>query len=553
MPWPLRLSIAKLRPYGAALLLKLAIVSTFVGLFLAGDYLLFRRLFGAIANIEALTPFFAVGLLQNLLGMVFLVSFVVLFFSALTASIGSFFSDLDLDIYHAAPVPRIRILVARWAKTFLQSAWVVILFLTPLFAALAVQYKLGVLFVIETVLYLAVLLATPVSLASALIIVLIRYFPVRRVHQIVVTLAIIMLTLVVVGFRMTRPERLFREISTDDVVRVLEAIEIPAAKYYPSGWFADVVVGGIEHTPSFVSASRLLGLAGAAFALFLFVGRAYFAAFVRARESLAPVALGSTPMLRVLDSLLARRDPMVRAMTSKEVRVLTRDVAQWSQLFMMIALLFIYLYNIKTLPLEGDVRAVLVAFANLGMCGFVIAAICLRFAYPSVSSEGRAFWILRTAPISYRRLLWVKAIVFAIPLTILAIFLTGFANVLLSSPLPVWIYTMSASVVMAVTLVSLGVGMGGIAPNFASESPLEVGLSLGGFAYMAISMMYVGAMMILSARPMHRFMLRIIFGVQDERAAYLQALPLVIAIVLSLLLTLVPMELARRRISRPAE
>ena len=75
--------------------------------------------------------------------------------------------------------------------------------------------------------------------------------------------------------------------------------------------------------------------------------------------------------------------PFVDRLVKVDLRTLTRDVAQWSQLFMMAALLFIYLYNVRMLPLGGDTRATIIAYANLGMAGFVVAAICLRFAYPS--------------------------------------------------------------------------------------------------------------------------------------------------------------------------
>src|SRR5439155_3138220 len=136
---------------------------------------------------------------------------------------------------------------------------------------------------------------------------------------------------------------------------------------------------------------------------------------------MAPAALGARAFARISDRLLARVDAPMRAMLSKEIRTLSRDVAQWSQLFLMAALMFIYLYNIRMLPLGGDARATIVSYANLGMAGFIIAAICLRFAYPSVSSEGKAFWILQSAPVSYRRLLIAKVIVYAVPLTVLSL------------------------------------------------------------------------------------------------------------------------------------
>jgi len=287
------------------------------------------------------------------------------------------------------------------------------------------------------------------------------------------------------------------------------------------------------------------------FIAFVFGARAtYFVAFVRARESMAPVALGSAWATRMLDTLFARASLPMRAMIAKEVRVLARDVAQWSQLFLMAALMFIYLYNIRMLPLGGDARATIVAYANLGMAGFVVAAICLRFAFPSVSSEGKAFWMLRTAPISYREFLRVKVLVYAAPLTLLALILTAFANVMLDANAVVWTFTMFGASLLAVTLVSLGVGMGALSPQFDAENPLQVGLSLGGFAYMALSLGYVGGMMLLMAQPIMRYFFWKIFGAGDDRDWIATALPLVIGLTISVALAVIPLVVAERRLSK---
>src|SRR5439155_22574966 len=182
------------------------------------------------------------------------------------------------------------------------------------------------------------------------------------------------------------------------------------------------------------------------------------------------------------------------------------------------ALLFIYLYNVRMLPLGGDARATIVAYANLGMAGFVVAAICLRFAYPSVSSEGKSFWMVQVSPVSYRQLLGVKLLVYGVPLTLVAVLLTAFANVILAAGVIVWLFTIPASAIIAFTLVSLGVGMGALSPNFDAENPLQVGLSLGGFAYMAISLTYVGSMMVLAARPIMQYFFWKVFRYGYERA-----------------------------------
>jgi ABC-2 type transport system permease protein len=538
--WSLRLLLARGRPYGLALAAKALLVATLLAGFLYADYRIFRRLFTAARQIETLTPFFALGLIENFLSLVFLIATFVLFFSAMTAAIGSLFMDLDLEIWHAAPVTRLRVAAARWGKTLVQSSYLVFFFLIPILVALQLELGKTIWFTLAGAGGLLALLVTPVSLAAILILLLVRFFPVRRVHQIAMTLAIIVFSGVIVALRVARPERLFQEFATDDVVAILQAIRLPGASVFPGGWLAGAIMGA----PWLYV--RLFAIAAVSLALYLWLAhRFYFRAFVRAKETSAPTALGAGPMTRLLDRALAGASPQTRAMLGKEARVVTRDAAQWSQLFMMVALLFLYLYNIQMIPLEGDFRAALLAYLNLGMAGFVIAAICLRFAFPSLSAEGKQFWILESAPISFRRILWTKVGVYLFPLLGVGLLLTVLANLLLDASAPIWAWTLAGSVLSTCGLTAMGVGMGAIAPNFKSENPMEVAVSLGGLAYMAVSMLYVGTIMVLLARPFHRFLTRIILGNSGGGLAWLA--PLGAALALSLLVALVPIEIAVRR------
>jgi ABC-2 type transport system permease protein len=548
--WAFRLTLAKLRPFNASTIVRTLIILCVVAFFLAGDYVLFRRLFKAMTNVEAATPLFAIGLLRNLLSLVFLTATVILFSSSLTAAIGSFFTDLDLDIHHGAPKSKLRVALSRWGKTLLQAASVVFVFLIPMVIAFAQQYAKPWWFYPVILGNLVLLMIIPVTAASLTILLLVRWFPVQRVYQIVATLAILVLTLIVIAFRMSRPERFFTEVFTDNPAEVLRSIELPAMSLYPSSDLARMMT----RDEMVLLAPRIGIIAAVLLAVFVIVARgSYFKAFVRARESMAPMAIGAASTTRLFDRLLSRAHPQLRAMLSKEVRTISRDVAQWSQLFLMVALVFIYLYNIRMLPLGGDARATLVAYANLGMAGFVISAICLRFAYPSVSAEGKAFWLVQTAPVSYGQFLRVKVFVYALPLTLLSLLLTAFANVLLNGSAAVWAFTMIGALLLPVTLVSLGVGLGALTPNFNAENPLQVGLSLGGFAYMALSLGYVGTVMILMARPLMRFFLANVMRIDEARGWFGVAVPIVIALTLSIVLAVIPMRAAERRLTRIAE
>jgi ABC-2 type transport system permease protein len=549
--WPLRLLVARLRPFKTTTAIRSLIVAIAFSLLLAGDYLLFRRIFRAVGSIEPLNPALGFALLRGLLSMVFLVAGIVLFSSAMTAAIGSFFIDLDLEMLHAAPIRKTRLLVRRWGKTAAQSGTWVVVFLLPLIAAFGRVYQLPVSFYAETAVALVLVLSIPITAGALVILVLVRYFPVGRVHQLIASVGVLVLTLTVVGFRMSRPERFFGAFNTDDIATLVRAIDLPQMSRYPTSWLAEGMLDAASGEPGSAVAVLLRPAAGAAGSLALFIAVAaplYFRAFVRARESLAPQAFGGSGVTKLLDRLLRRVDPPFRALISKEVRTLTRDVAQWSQLFLMAALMFIYLYNIRMLPLGHDARAGGVAYANLGMAGFVISAICLRFAYPAVSSEGKAFWLIQTSPVSYRRLLWAKVLVYGVPLTLLALILAAFADLLLDADLLIWSLTMLGALLFGITLVSLGVGMGGAAPDFSAENPLQVGLSLGGFGYMAGSLLYVGVVMVLLARPVQRYVLWKLFGAAADQSAIVIALPIVAAVALSAAIVFISLLVARRQL-----
>jgi len=553
MIWPLRIALSKLRPFNAATITRSAIVAILFAAFLYGDFALFRRLFGALANVEEASPFFALGLLRNFLALVFLAAAVMLFSSAMTSAIGAFFSDLDLDTFHAAPLSKTRLIIARWGKTLAQSATMIFVFIVPMFVAFAQRYGTSARFYPIVLIDLALLLTISVTLGALVIVILVRFFPIQRVSQIVATIAILVLTVAVVAFRMSRPERLFASINTDDVTRVLRSVELPSLDRYPGTALAEVMVAMAEGRPAPALPPQIAVTAIALFAIFVFVARRiYFPAFVRARESMAPAALGASGLTRIADRLLSPFSAPTRAMIGKEVRTLTRDVAQWSQLFLMVALLFLYLYNIRMLPLGGDARATIVAYANLGMACFVVAAICLRFAYPSISSEGKAFWMLQSAPVSYRRLLIVKVLVYSAPLTILSLLLTIFADVLLDADRVVWTFTLIGASMLGVTLVSMGVGLGALSPDFAAENPLQVGLSLGGFAYMAAALAYVGGMMMLMAKPVTRYFFSRFFGFESDTLA-VDLVPLVTAVTLSMALCVFPLMAAEKRLTALAE
>jgi ABC-2 type transport system permease protein len=186
--------------------------------------------------------------------------------------------------------------------------------------------------------------------------------------------------------------------------------------------------------------------------------------------------------------------------------VFLRDVSQWSQLLLLLALMLVYLYNFRVLDLDripymSGVLKNTYAFLNLAMAGFVMATVAVRFVFPSVSAEGAAFWIIRTAPISMRDFLWSKFWTGLVPVLVLTECLIVAGNELLGVDPFLKRVSAVAIVFMAFALVGLAAGLGAKYPRFAADNPSQVAGSYGGVAFMIVAVLFILVMILLLGWP----------------------------------------------------
>jgi ABC-2 type transport system permease protein len=242
------------------------------------------------------------------------------------------------------------------------------------------------------------------------------------------------------------------------------------------------------------------------------------------------------------------------AFAVKEFKTFFRDQTQWPQLFLIAALIIIYLYNFSVLPLgESRIRTIVLqnifSFLNMGLAAYVLTAVAARFVYPAVSCEGAAFWIVRSAPISLRTYLWVKFAVYYLPLLVLTEFLIVSSNLLLQ----VTPFMMALSVItiflMVPGVVAMGVGLGAAYPDFLSENPAQSVTSFGGLLFMLFAAAFIAAVVMLEAGPVYTVF---IAGLRGRSLTKLQWVWLVgsfaLVFVLCILAVILPMRLGVKRL-----
>jgi ABC-2 type transport system permease protein len=310
---------------------------------------------------------------------------------------------------------------------------------------------------------------------------------------------------IVVLLRFVQPERLMRVESLPDITDFFATLQSPVTPLLPSFWAGETLFASLQGGSDLLHAGALWTTAlGLTVLLRAAHERWYFAGFSKAQEARKVRFTRFDALDRIVR--VAPVGIATRQLLLKDAKVFLRDVSQWSQLLLLVALMLVYLYNFSVLDLEripymsGMLKNVY-AFVNLGMGGLVTATVAVRFVFPAVSAEGPAFWIIRTAPIRMEDFLWSKFWTGLVPVLLLTEALTVLGNEFLGVD-PFLKFVSAAGVVfMSAALVGLATGLGARYPRFAADNPSQVAGSYGGIAFMIVAVLYVLVFIVLIGWP----------------------------------------------------
>jgi ABC-2 type transport system permease protein len=450
-------------------------------------------------------------LLRIGLSWLFLTFLSFLAFSGVVTALSTFFLSDDLRLLLVAPVAPRRLFHARFLRTLVQASWMIVIFLAPLLLGLGIARCAPPAFYATAILTVVPFAVIPVALGTAVTLLLVNIFPARRARDILMLMGLLFAASLVMLLRYIQPERLLRVESLPDITDFFATLQSPLAPLLPSFWAGETLFASLQGGRDWLHGAALWTTA---IALTLVVRAAHerwhFAGFSNAQEARKARFTrlhGLERAFRLLPLSVVRRHLLL-----KDVKVFMRDVSQWSQLLLLLALVLVYLYNFRVLDLDripymsGVIKNVY-AFVNLGMAGFVMATIAVRFVFPAVSAEGAAFWIIRTAPISLSDFLWSKFWTGLVPVLVLSEGLTVAANQLLGVDPLLQVVTASAIVFMSFALVGLATGLGARYPRFAADNASQVAGSYGGIAYMVVAVLFVLIVILLIGWPSSVYLL----------------------------------------------
>jgi ABC-2 type transport system permease protein len=170
-----------------------------------------------------------------------------------------------------------------------------------------------------------------------------------------------------------------------------------------------------------------------------------------------------------------------------EAASLLRDASTPAQLGSLAAVFLLDLMNVRLLPATDATARDLVAGLQTGLSLFLVSALSLRFAYPSVSSDGRAALVLRTLPLDPWRQLLVRWAVRTLPAAGVALALTGASLLVLRPEMTTSAVALAAALAGSLAIPALHVGLGALFPRYDAPNAVSVALSPGGLFALVFS------------------------------------------------------------------
>ena len=470
---------------------------------------------------------------HHLLSMILLTFFSLLIFSHIITALSNLYLSKDLENCHASPASLVEVFLSRSIYTVMDSSWMVLVFGLPILMAYAFVYRPGLGYYITLIHMGLPLIIIAASVGILLTMVMVSIFPAQRTRDIIMLFMILMFVVLYLMFRLIRPERLADPDAFFSVMQYVSALKSPDSPYLPTHWVTESLWTHLSDAKGKGTLFEILLTWSSAIALVVIniwvAGRIYFTGFSKSQE--AKKRRGGRKILDLVMNLIKR--PLsgdLASIIDKDMRTFFRDNTQWSQMLLLGALVIVYLYNFSVLPLErSPIRLEFlqnqIAFLNMGLAGFVLAAVSVRFIFPAVSSEGKAFWIVQTSPLSMKRFLWGKFALYLVPMLILAEMLIVFTNYLLH--VTVFMMVLSAMTMFLVVfgIVALGIGLGALYPRFHYENISQVATGFGGLMYMIFCALFMAVVIVLEAGPVYVIFTANVKGVPISGLQWLLIVP----------------------------
>jgi ABC-2 type transport system permease protein len=483
---------------------------------------------------------------QKLLSVAFFSLCIFLLLSTIITALSSLYISKDIPFLMSKPIEVKEILRMKTVETIVSSSWMVISFMPPLFIAYGVSYGAPLYFYLFFILLFIPFLLIPGGIGILIAHVLTKIFPVKKARLAVLATGLLLFLSIylVVRFQWSITPR-----NLENFIRTFLALKTDSP-LLPSLWMTESVMALLKRQIPDVL-YLLLILSNGLFMLMVsdVIGHKLYI------DNLERIQPGSRYLLPVTryNSFYPGRNG---AVLWKDIKVFFRDAGQWTQLFIIGALILIYVYNFRAIPLKelsvefSPFITELVGLLNMVLAGLVLTAVSARFLYSSISLEGRAFWIMKTSPLKANRLLWSKFLYGFIPVAIIMVGTVLITNMIVGVDHLLMTLSVTTILLLCISISGLGTGMGAIYPQFRYDNIASISMGPSGMLFMIIAFSIVLLTLFAEAWSFYLYKKAVVSGLPLHLWEKAQmTLAGVFILILNGLAFYIPMKLGERSLS----
>ncbi|HMO18037.1 MAG TPA: hypothetical protein PKA63_07630 [Oligoflexia bacterium] len=472
--------------------------TTFAALFvlfiLSGMYIISISFFTKFREHEV----FSTDLIHQFLSLSLLAILSVTCFSAIISAMGALFSSKDLTLLFLAPISLNRIFFSKLLHILFLSSWMFALVSFVFALGLRESFDISWLLLPSWFFHFLLFLIIPTNIGIITVIAIANIVPPDRLREVVILfVALGLFALLSFDQETTLGTGMDNSDSIAKAVLLSKKFSRNDTSLYPSHLLSSVITSSITNKTTPVRDSILLS----GYALFTtLISLTFFRVFFlngwakSSNSNVQRITYKSQWSTRFGNFLFKNPSPL-RAFMGKELRTFVRDTTQSIQLLLLLTLTFIYIYNFRVIQssvvVERDYAGIwstILNISNILFGGFVVAAVCTRFVFPTISLEGASYQILRSTPISLQEFIRYKFLTWFVPILVLALILFVSGSIAIDFEAGAILTSAFYAINISASLIAVGISTGAIYSRFDWENPIQVSSSFGSLVYMMISL-----------------------------------------------------------------
>jgi ABC-2 type transport system permease protein len=501
--------------------------------------------------------------------------FMGIFFSSFGVLLQALYLSGDMDFLLTSPVPVRAVFVSKLLEAVLPNLGLIALFGLPVLFGLGFSYHYAFLYYPLVVLCMAVLALAAAGLAGILVMLAARTFPPRRVAEV---LGFIAALLAVVCGQSGNLYNAFQKdvhVSGTQVNTFFTLLIRLNSPWIPLNWPGKALVAAGEGR--WLTAIPLLLLTMVVFlALFwlalLAAERWYYTgwAAMQVVGNRKKIIRRTGPSHLKTESVTAyarRKAPgrlailpaPVGAIVQKDFKLLRRDMRNMSQLISPIMFGIIYTIMFMrpgqsmipttpgTPPAAIYISHFISTYGAFGMALFVGWILLARLAGLAFSSEGRNYWILKSAPLKANHLLAAKFLVAYLPSLALGLLFILGISFMQKASIPSTLYGIWASALCLAGMSGILLSTGVLGANFTWTDPRRMNAGSTGCLGQLIAALFLPVLFGLFIGPL------LLLPILNLPEIYGYLVGGVVGTIVAVLAAVLPPRFVRNRVERLGE